>query len=321
MPRGKLIAIEPTGRLANRMFQLMLATELRRRLSTRVPIIGYDMPEWNLRSPPHDGKVSSRFLLLKGHVFSLRRIAFAMEADLVDAVLIRGWGMRLEHYREPQIYAPLFKGQGVDFYVPDEDEVILHVRAEDILAGHHAEYFPMPMAYYEKIVETTSLRPVFMGQMRDSAYIELIRRRFPKAKFLPEASPVSDFQTIRHARHVALSISSFCWLAAWLSETAVTVHMPVCGMFNPLSSAALLTPVNDPRYRFYNVPFPAMAQRKDLDPLKWLDADHIVTSFSRADIAKMSLRSLFGGNRSLVLGPDLRGQFDAAGRKDAGFLL
>jgi hypothetical protein len=125
----------------------------------------------------------------------------------------------------------------------------------------------------------------------------LIRRRFPEAKFPPEASPVRDFETIRHARHVALSVSTFSWLAAWLSETVATIHMPICGLFDPLANTAMLVPVDDARFTFYRVPFPRPEQRRNLDLDAWLEGEHAVTALDRRDVARRVLHSLYGNVR------------------------
>jgi hypothetical protein len=292
MPDGQSIVIAPTGRLANQMFQLMLATELRNRVGRDIPILGYDMPEWGLTAPQADVPADSRMLGLVRQSFNLDRVAAAVRLGLVDVVRIEAWGMRLEYYREPAEYAAMFVAPEVEFYRAGEDEIVLHVRGGDTLSGWHPAYFPMPIAYYEQVIAQAQRRPVFVGEIHDGFYGSLLRDRFPDARFLPEASPVSDFQTVRHARHVALSVSSFSWLAAWLSESADTVHMPLCGIFDPLA-AQMLIPANDPRYCFYRVPFPGMKERKQLDLAAWLRAEHAIEPWDRAAVADLARRAMF----------------------------
>ena len=51
-----------------------------------------------------------------------------------------------------------------------------------------------------------------------------------------------------------LSVSTFAWLAAWLSK-AVQIHLPVCGLFNPMQVPDVdLLPITDPRYTFHLFP-------------------------------------------------------------------
>lgn len=293
VPTKKQIVIEATGRMANQMMQLMLAIELRNRISPETLILGLDLPEWGLRTPPAAPGGNGRTLTLSGASFNLDRIAHAVRTDLFDTVIIRGWGMRLDYYRSPKDFAGLFRSPEGPCYIADEDEILLHVRAEDVLSGYHSRYFPMPIAYYRRVVDASGLRPVFIGQLQDSRYSDAIRARFPEAKFLPPASAVSDFQSLRNARHLAISVSSFSWLAAWLSQTAVSVHMPLSGIFTPDHSATMLLPVDNPRYRFYNPPFPSRDERKGLDIMAWLTADHEVAEIDRATVAEVCRQALF----------------------------
>ena len=66
-----------------------------------------------------------------------------------------------------------------------------------------------------------------------------------------------------------LSISSFSWLAAWLSEKALSIHMPIYGLFEPRNRQTFLLPVDDPRWRFYAIDVPERAAHKGLDVVAW----------------------------------------------------
>lgn len=269
------------------MLQLMLAIELRNRAFTDVEIVGYHLPEWGLSAPLSEASPGDRSLFLDGHSFDLDKAACALRLGLVDTVVIRGWGMRLEYHRDPHPYAELFQVRDTPVHRVGDSEILIHVRGEDVLTGYHRKYFPLPMSYYEFLIEKTGLGPVFIGQLDDNFYTELIHKRFPGARFVPPSSPVTDFETIRNARHVALSISSFSWLAAWISPSLENIHMPVCGIFHPQHAKTMLLPVNDQRYSFYDVAFPSMHQRKSLNFREYLDADHKTRVLDRSEVAAL----------------------------------
>jgi len=283
--------------MANRMFQVMLAHELCHRAGGNIPIYGYDLPQWRLkaeaRPAPSHGK-HVRVVSITKHKFDITAVAEALRQGIVSHVWIRSWGMRLEYYREPAAYAPLFQAPGIEFERVADDEILLHVRAGDIMSGFHPDYFPMPLAYYAAVIAQSGLRPVFLGELDEGPYPELLRLRFPEARFLPKSSQLQDFQTLRHARHVALSVSSYCWLAAWLSEEAETVHMPVCGLFGSTFGRANLVPVGDPRFRFYQVPFPDKQERDGIDLPAWLASGHEIEPIDREDARAMMMPALFG---------------------------
>lgn len=289
-----LIIIRQSGRLANQMFQLMLATELRNRTGKPVPVVGFDMPEWQLVSPSFT-KPAGGSLALKRHVFDLDTAAYLLGSGLVPCIEIEGWGMRLEYYKGPANFRPLFGSALTPATRLSDGELLINVRLEDIMSGRHPKYFPLPFDFYQRVLDETGLKPVFMGQLEENAYVAALRAHFPGARFLPPGTVIEDFERIRGARHVVLSISSFSWLAAWLSETAETIHLPVSGLFDPRNRETMLVPVDDPRYRFYRMHFPGMEERKTLDLVTWAKSASGIRALSGADARKLVLEQYIKG--------------------------
>ena len=97
------------------------------------------------------------------------------------------------------------------------------------------------------------LQPVFVEQLEDNWYDRVLRDQFRNAHYL-SGGPIEDFQTMRGARHMVLAVSSFSWLAAWLSDRAEVIHMPVAGLFNPAQRSDIdLLPEADPRWHFLSI--------------------------------------------------------------------
>jgi hypothetical protein len=274
------IIIRPNGRLANQMFQLMLALELSKRIGG-APIFGFNLPEWGIKGQqtPNPRFLPSEMFLISRHKFNLNNLILLLEKRIVNGVVIEGWGMRLEYFGDPQRYKKIFHSNQETPQL-SKNELLINVRAEDIMSGWHPMYFPMAFSYFEKIIALTSLSPVFMGQIEEDGYSLALKKRFKGARFLPPTSPIIDFQTIRNARHIVLSISSFAWLAAWLSENSVSVHVPVAGLFDPKVNDTNLLPLADPRYRYYQVPFPLFSERKGLDLVAWAESAGPVNELS-----------------------------------------
>jgi hypothetical protein len=137
--------------------------------------------------------------------------------------------------------------------------LVIHVRLEDILVpGRHRGYGPLPLAWYRDLLTRTGLRPVFVGQFGGDRYSQALRRAFPDARILAGGSVLHDFQTIfqtiRNAHNVALGVSTFSWLAAWLGARE-RVFYPLLGILNPAQEPGInLTPADDPRYEFHLFP-------------------------------------------------------------------
>lgn len=250
------------------MFQIMLALQIRRRAGGGT-IFGYKLPEWNLVSLPV-GKDLGVCVVLKDHIFDLDNVAYLLRTGIVQTAIVNGWGMRLPYFGDPAPYRDIFKTTASGDIVQD-DELLIHIRGEDILNGWHHHYFPMPFSFYDSVIKITGLRPVFMGQIDQSEYSTGLRNRFPKAKFLPMRSGVEDFTTLRQARHVVLSVSSYAWLATWLSQSAMQIHLPVSGLYDPRNLETQLLPIDDPRYTFYKVSTPDPKARETLDLMSWAE--------------------------------------------------
>jgi hypothetical protein len=270
------------------MFQAMVALELKRRVPA-ASITGLDLPEWGLVTPPTAN--TSPSLVLRGHRLNLDSAAWMLNCRVIPAVTVSCWGQRLDHLGPPARYRKFFKPRTTGVVIRD-DQLLINIRAEDILTGWHSRYFPQPFSFYQYVIDESGLDPVFMGQLEDSSHTRLLKQRFPNAKFLPLAAPREDFETIRGARHIALSVSSFSWLASWLSEAAETIHIPVAGLFNPIESDTMLLSPGDQRYRFYHVEFPSMETRQRISLEDWVSQARTVHALDIETVARIILSSI-----------------------------
>lgn len=246
------------------MFRLMFAEHLRQRIPDAT-IVGTGIPEWNVVLAPRS---SGAYVLLdKGHKIDVERVL--SDVSRVDGVVIACYSQRLEYFEaDRHRFIDWFKSP-VAGQVTHPDELVIHVRALDVLRGVHPDYMPVPVSYYRQLVDSTGLKPVFVGQTGPSYYMDELHRTFPGARFLPRESWVDDFQTVRNAHNIALSVSSFSWLAAWLSQTAQRIYVPQLGILNPLQRPEIdLAPQTDPRYVFQ--PFPVVEFRARREQIDWV---------------------------------------------------
>jgi hypothetical protein len=298
MPSTLPLIISPQGRLGNIMFQHMLAVQLQRRLGPRAAVYGPGMPEWGWAAadPP---ETPASPLVIGGHMFDLDEVAHFLRCGACDAIVIKGWGMRVEYYPDVDECRALFRSDEVGQRVGD-DEILISIRAEDAESGAHASYYPLPFDFYEAVIRAEGKRPVFIGQLQPGPYVQALQQRFPDARYLPLATPMEDFQTLRNAGCVVPSISSFAWLAAWLSESAHTIHLPVAGLFDPRNGRQNLMPLGDGRYRFWSVDFPSVKERPGMDAATWAAAPRNAALRNREWAIKVARASL---TRRIPAGP------------------
>lgn len=239
--------------VGNQMFRMMFAEYLRRRIPNAV-ITGASIPEWGILlndDPPSRGTK----VVPPGHNVDIPRLVETIVQPDCDGAILGNFAMRLEYFEANRdMFVAMFQtSAGGQATYPDE--LVIHVRAGDILGGIHGDYNLVPISHYRRLVESTGLKPVFTGQTKPSFYSDALRKAFPNARFLAGNHWLDDFQTTRNAHNIAISVSSFVWLAAWLSQTATRIYMPLLGLFNPEQRPDVdLIPRNDSRYIFTQFP-------------------------------------------------------------------
>jgi hypothetical protein len=238
------------------MFRYMLAVYLQDRLPG-FEIVGFKMPEWDLVASIDWPAWSAPFRLPPGHKIdiegALRAVAEGGGSDGID---IHAFAQRLEYFghnldRFRRLFHSDIAGEPVS-----DDEIVVNIRTGDILTGAHPHYLPLPLDFYRRLLMSTGLRPVFVGQINEpNWYNDALREVFPYGRFLTGQGGIRDFQTVRHARHKVIAISSFSWLAAWLSGEDSIIYYPMAGLLNPRQRGDVdLCSVEDRRFRFFQFP-------------------------------------------------------------------
>lgn len=242
----------PRGNLANRMIQHMVALSVQS-LATNCVLSGMELDEWGIRTAPDDGTWADLALVDEQRI-DIAGTAELLASQTVRKIVHRGYGQRLENLMPRERYAGVFVSDEGGITVYDRRHLLINVRSGDVVEGRFRDYVLTPIAFYRDVIADTGLIPVFMGQLEPNPYTDALRAAFPHALFHPSQGAIRDFETVRRAANIVVAVSTFSWLAAWLSE-AEQVFLPVNGLFNPLQFPACnLVPLNDPRYRFYLFP-------------------------------------------------------------------
>jgi hypothetical protein len=247
-----VIHVSTMGNLGNQMIQYAAAHALAARIGT-VRFSNVNLPPFGILHPVIGGEFPATEVVT-AHTIELGRLANALAGGTLQRVDIRTYAQRMENFLPPQTTTKIFPWRGPPPETTGPDELLINIRQGDILDGHHPDYVLIPIAFYGGLVLQTGLRPVFMGQLDDTPYLRSLRTHFPQARFLPSLGAGVDFERIRRARFVVPAISTFSWLAAWLSE-AERIFLPVLGLLNPMQNRGVnLLPLDDPRYRFTQFP-------------------------------------------------------------------
>ena len=246
------IKIRPLGNMGNQMLQYMFALNLQRLLDGNLDILGVNLPVWNIR----DMRVEKprRRLRLGGHLIDIHHVAGMIRAGTVSHVLLDGLGFQLSNYGDPCLYRNVFTSDLEDIHPFGADQVVINIRAAEILGNTHPDYGPLPFSYIDSVLDNSNASPVFLGQIEDNEYCNRLKRRYARAEFRPSRGAMVDFETLRRSREISVAVSTFSWLAAWLSSAEI-IHYPVSGILSPSQRPDInLLPRDDRRYRFYGLP-------------------------------------------------------------------
>ncbi|WP_158742210.1 hypothetical protein [Acidisphaera sp. L21] len=252
------IRIRPLGNLGNQMFQFMAAQTIASQVPGSV-IANVDIPEWNLHYPDSSDDPTDR--LVFDHRQEVTQVSFvdpdalaaALNAEAISRVELSHYCQNTGNLLPPAGYTAFFPFDGA-VGGAGPDELLINIRLGDIANAQHPDYVLLPIAFYRMLVAVTGLRPVFLGQLDDGAYLAALKAEFPDAVYLPSKGAIADFQFIRNSCNIVPCISTFSWCAAWLSQ-ADRIIFPVAGLFHPLQGRhAWLLPLDDARYSFYVFP-------------------------------------------------------------------
>ncbi len=259
----RVIYINFIGRTANRVIEYMTARSLMLKSGKDVLLLlSHDIPEFNIKKTTHDFDNLKAGLNI--HITS-NTIPFNYLVDKIrenDDIFIElnSYCQRIEFFKE---YLSIFKGEIInsrsDFdFGFGAAYVVFHVRLAHIHfnSSVHPWYIPLPFNYYQEIINNTGLKPVFVGEFSDDIYSNALKMHFSNAVFLECEDSNVVYQVLHNSKNVGISLSSFSWLATFLSDHVVKVFFPVFGLFDPrnynkYSSQSNFLDFDDLRVQYY----------------------------------------------------------------------
>ena len=255
MPALPVIHIQSLGNIANRMIQHMAALSVQARVPHAV-LAGVRLPEWGIDIP--EARIVDPAWRIPSHHAEPARTAQLLARGTVKSVVLMSYLQNVANFLPPDAYRPVYGKKGPPFVAFAADELVISLRMSEVLTGYYPYYTLLPVAFYQEVVARSGLKPVFFGQLTPSPYLDALRAAFPAARFVEGRGPLPDFEVLRSAHNVCLSVSTFAWTAAWLGDAA-RIIIPVSGLFSPGTCGSLgddidLVPRLDPRYEAWLFP-------------------------------------------------------------------
>nr|WP_321983181.1 alpha-1,2-fucosyltransferase [uncultured Lichenicoccus sp.] len=263
------INIVRQGNAGNQAIQYMAALKLASRLGG-CRITGVDIPAFGIQT--QDADRAARVVLHPGDDGTFKMhldealVLRVLAGDGQRRVDLDGYFQRMENFLPVAAYRDLFEHlRAIEVERFGDKHIVCNVRGTDSFLAGHPDYTILPVEFYVDVVKASGRKPVFMGQVEDNAYCRRLRGAFPDARFLPSGGAAHDFELMRRSKHLVVSVSTFSWLAAWLSD-ASSIVMPLSGIFNPAQFPSIdLLPLRDARYRFWLFPISKAAPADELE--------------------------------------------------------
>jgi hypothetical protein len=135
-----------------------------------------------------------------------------------------------------------------------DNYLFVNIRAGDILEPIHRSYRPLKIEEIKEAQNLARLPLVFYGQTQASAYMNEVRSAFPCAKIIYTNCPYTDFEITRLVKRILIPVSTFSWVATWLSSSVYDIYYPNYGLYSKKDRPDVkLINQQDSRYQVINL--------------------------------------------------------------------
>lgn len=160
-------------------------------------------------------------------------------------IILAGYYQNFAYYKGRKDYVVGLLSKLRDYpppKLPGPNDIVLNFRGTDM------SWAQMPPIFFKRILDGEAFEKLWIVT-EDPGHktVRRLLRAYPAELFADGA--VTDFAFVMAARRVIITISTFCWMAAWLSD-AEKIYFPLgsgCDLFDRNNDKRLIVP-DDPRY-------------------------------------------------------------------------
>lgn len=251
------IYIRPMGNVANRALQYLVAKKIQS-LVPDLEIENVFLPEWGMDTRL-DRVPSARSCTLgwDRYWIDVPGLADCLRRHVIDTLFLDAFCFNIDHFPAREVSRELLRDLQIDQPIQGfgMDEIVFNIRGGEVLENVQKDYVVLPKEYYQMVVQHSGLKPVFFGQIGDNEYSRYLKKAFPDARFIEGKGAIHDFEVLKRSFNIGIAVSTFSWLAAWLSQ-ARNIYMPIGGIFNPNQMKLQnFLPIGDASYKFVALPY------------------------------------------------------------------
>ena len=160
-------------------------------------------------------------------------------------IILAGYYQNFAYYKGRKQYVADLLGRIRDFpppKMPGANDIVLNFRGTDM------SWAQMPPSFYTRILDGESFDKLWIvTEDPQHKTVQRLLRLYSGELF--SDSPITDFRFVMSARRIIITVSTFCWMAAWLSD-ADKIYFPLgspCDLFDRNNDKRLIV-TGDPRY-------------------------------------------------------------------------
>ena len=162
-----------------------------------------------------------------------------------EPIILAGYYQNFAYYKGRKDYVTGLLSRIRDYpppKLPGANDIVLHFRGTDLSGAQ------MPPIFYKHILDGESFDKLWI--VTDDPGHKTVRTLLGRySGELVSDTPITDFRFTMLARRIIISVSTFCWMAAWLSD-AEKIYFPLgspSDLFDRNNDKRLIV-TDDPRY-------------------------------------------------------------------------
>ncbi|MBV9763083.1 MAG: hypothetical protein JO340_21150 [Acidobacteriaceae bacterium] len=135
-------------------------------------------------------------------------------------------------------------------------DLTVHIRSGDIwwnpaTQPPHASYCALPFSFYREVITLENWRRIYVVT-EDPADLMAMKLAREYGAEIVSHDVFQDFCFLRESTNVVLAVSTFSWLASYLSK-ADRIYVPLAGLFHSGVRPDIDLHARDPRYRYITI--------------------------------------------------------------------
>lgn len=254
--RETFILINPLGNVANRILQFLVAKKIQQNTKNST-IKNITIPEFGLDQRDSSYVHNQACAVGMEDIFynlDVNGISKNIDNGNIDTFILGSFSFHIDSFPSRKFCKNLIKcDESIQGF--GDDVILINMRGGEVFHNVHGGYIVLPPEYYKHVIENSGLKPVFYGQIEENSYIKNLKEIFPDALFISGKDPVYDFNVIRNSKNIAMCVSTFSWLACYLSN-AKKIYMPLGGIFSICQNYNQnLVPLDEKEYEFIMLPW------------------------------------------------------------------